>query len=319
LRLTDAFSHPRFSYRPETGEDPFHSFLGVPIRGREGVFGNLYCTEKTGGGHFTDEDEYVALLLAAQTAAAVENARLHEQSARLLSEVQQLQRSRERFFAMVNHELRNSIAGVFGWAEMLVRRKDPATVPRAAFEVLEAAEQSIALVNDLLDLSRLDEDRLRPHFAAVDSAFVARKSAGRCMPQAESKGVRLQVDAPRDLPPCHTDAHRVEQILVNLLTNAIRHTPTDSQVAVTVKSVGERILYVVQDEGPGIAVSDLERVFDIYETKAQEEGRGLGLGLPLSRRLARLLGGNLVAVYQPNAGGRVVLELPTAGQPLEVP
>ena len=313
IRLPDLGRHPdSFGFPPH--HPSMHSFLGVPIRGREGVFGNLYCTEKTGGGHFTDEDEYVALLLAAQTAAAVENARLHEQSARLLSEVQQLQRSRERFFAMVNHELRNSIAGVFGWAEMLVRRKDPATVPRAAFEVLEAAEQSIALVNDLLDLSRLDEDRLRPHFAAVDSAFVARKSAGRCMPQAGAKGVRLQVDAPRDLPPCHTDAHRVEQILVNLLTNAIRHTPTDSQVSITVRSDTERILYVVKDEGPGIDASQLERVFDIYETKAEEEGHGLGLGLPLSRRLARLLGGDLVAVHRPNGGGRLVLELPTAGQ-----
>jgi Osmosensitive K+ channel histidine kinase len=88
-------------------------------------------------------DEYVARLLAAQAAAAVENARLHEESAQLLEEVQQLQRTRERFFAMVNHELRNALAGVYGWAEMLVRKKDPATVPRAAFEVLDSAEQAI--------------------------------------------------------------------------------------------------------------------------------------------------------------------------------
>ena len=82
--------------------------------------------------------------------------------------MQQLQRSRERFFAMVNHELRNALAGVYGWAEMLVRKKDPATVPKAAFEVLDSADQAIALVNDLLDLSRLDEDRLKPVIREVE-------------------------------------------------------------------------------------------------------------------------------------------------------
>ncbi len=94
------------------------------------MFGNLYLTEKLGGERFTEDDEHIAVLLAANTAAAVENARLHEESARLLEEVQQLHRARERFFAMVNHELRNALAAVYGWAEMLVRKKDPATVPQ---------------------------------------------------------------------------------------------------------------------------------------------------------------------------------------------
>ena len=103
------------------------SFLGVPIFGNRGVFGNLYLAEKTDGETFTEEDEDIAILLAAKTAAAVENARHHEESARLPAEVQQLHRTRERFFAMVNHELRNALAAVYGWSEMLVRKKDPAT------------------------------------------------------------------------------------------------------------------------------------------------------------------------------------------------
>ena len=164
-----------------------HSFLGVPIVGRRGVFGNLYLTEKIGAEAFTDEDEHIAVLLAAITAAAVENARLHEESARLLEEVQQLHRTRERFFAMVNHELRNALAAVYGWAEMLVRKKDPATVPRAAFEVLDSAQQAIGLINDLLDLSRLDEDRLKPVIRAVEPASVARRAIGRITPAAEAR------------------------------------------------------------------------------------------------------------------------------------
>src|SRR5690606_12253290 len=153
IRLPDLTRHPDSVGFPP-GHPAMHSFLGVPIVGRRGTFGNLYVTEKIGADAFSEDDERLALLLAAQTAAAVENARLHEESARLIEEVQQLHRTRERFFAMVNHELRNALAAVYGWSEMLVRRKDPASVPRAAFEVLDSAEQAISLINDLLDLSR---------------------------------------------------------------------------------------------------------------------------------------------------------------------
>src|SRR5690348_5393638 len=234
IRLANLGSHPD-SHGFPPNHPPMSSFLGVPITGRRGTFGNLYLTEKIGGEEFTDVDEYVARLLAAQAAAAVENARLHEESARLLEEVQQLQRTRERFFAMVNHELRNALAGVYGWAEMLVRKKDPATVPRAAFEVLDSAERAIELINDLLDLSRLDEDRLKPAMRAVEPAGVVRRSIGRITPAAQARDVTIRAELPPGLPSCHTDASRVEQILINLIVNAVRHTPEHSEVCISVR------------------------------------------------------------------------------------
>src|SRR5215211_3698702 len=233
IRLPDLARHPD-SYGFPPHHPPMHSFLGVPILGRRGVFGNLYLTEKIGEPAFTDRDEHIAVLLAAITASAVENARLHEESARLLDEVQQLQRTRERFFAMVNHELRNALAAVYGWSEMLVRKKDPATVPKAAFEVLDSAEQAIGLINDLLDLSRLDEDRLKPVIRPVEPASVARRAIGRVIPAAEARQIRLELSVPAALPSCETDASRLEQILVNLLGNAIHHTPDASTVRVVI-------------------------------------------------------------------------------------
>ncbi len=311
IRLPDLASHAE-SYGFPPNHPPMHSFLGVPIVGRRGVFGNLYLTEKLGAAEFNDEDERVALLLAAQTAAAVENARLHEESARLLEEVQQLHRTRERFFAMVNHELRNALAGTFGWAEMLVRRKDPATVPRAAVEVLESAGQAVALINDLLDLSRLDEDRLKPHIQPVEPGATARRAIGMMTPQANLASVRLKLTLEPRLPDCETDHQRVEQILVNLLGNAIRHSPSDAVVELSVSRAGDRVEFVVLDEGPGVPESELETIFDIYVTKAPEEARGVGLGLPLSRRLAQLLKGRLRAVVRPGRGGCFILDLPVA-------
>lgn len=309
IRLADLSSHPDAAGFPPN-HPPMKSFLGVPIERRRGTFGILYLTEKLGGAEFTEEDEHIARLLAAQTGAAVENARLHEESARLLEEVQQLQRGRERFFAMVNHELRNALAGVFGWAEMLVRRKEPETVPKAAFEVLDSAEQAIALINDLLDLSRLDEDRLKPVFREVEPVAVARRAIGRVTPAAGAKTIGLELEALTPIGTCETDAHRVEQILINLLGNAIRHSPDKTVVRVRVLGREGRVVFEVQDQGPGIKPEDFERVFDIYETKPGEGG--VGLGLPLSRRLARLLGGELRAEARSDGGACFVLELPVA-------
>ncbi len=310
IRLPDLKRHPDSVGFPP-GHPVMRSFLGAPIVGRSGVFGNIYLTEKEGGGEFTEEDEYLILLFASQAAAAVDNARLHDESARLLEEVQQLQRARERFFAMVNHELRNALAAVFGWAEMLVRKKDPATVPPAAFEVLDSADQAIRLINDLLDLSRLDEDRLRPVMQEVDAGTAAQRALARSTPAAEKKRVVLATNALPRSTVARTDANRLEQILLNLLANAIRHTPDGSTVRIEVSLEAGIVAFEVIDEGPGVPEDDLDRIFDIYLTTA-EDGRGLGLGLPLSRRLARLLGGELRAL--PHAGGgRFRLEIPTSG------
>ena len=105
------------------------------------------------------------------------------------------------------------------------------------------------------------------------------------------------------MPTCLTDAMRVEQILGNVLNNAVRHAPDGSVVHPPRRRRWRAsLLFRVEDEGPGVPADDLERIFDIYETEAGEEARGVGLGLPLSRRLARLLGGDLFA--EASDGGR---------------
>jgi signal transduction histidine kinase len=308
IRLPDLGRHPASVGFPPN-HPPMRSFLGVPIASAQGVLGELYLTEKVGADEFSEEDEHIAVLLSLITGAAVENARLHTDRSRLLEEVQQLHRSRERFFAMVNHELRNALAAVYGWAEMLVRKKEPGTVPRAAYEVLDSAEQAVALISDLLDLSRLDEDRLKPVFRDLDAGALIRGAVHRVTPAAQEGGVELRTEGPGDGPVCRSDAHRVEQILVNLLRNAIRHSPPGTSVVGRVEPNGETVVFQIDDAGPGTDPDMAERMFDIYFTSAGEERQGHGLGLPLSRRLARLLGGDLVAESHPG-GGRFVLTLP---------
>jgi signal transduction histidine kinase len=311
LRLSDVRSHPESVGFPP-GHPMMRSFLAVPIQATPGTVGQLYLAEKTGGTEFDAADEHFAVLLALVTGSAVENARLHTDRARLLEEVQQLHRSRERFFAMVNHELRNALAAVYGWAEMLVRRKDPAGVPRAAYEILDSAEQAVALISDLLDLSRLDEDRLKPVFRNVEAAGVVRGAIQRVTPFAQEGHITFATEGDGEGLICRTDPHRVEQIMVNLLRNAVRHSPQKSAVTTDVRRAEGMIEFRVRDQGPGIPPEDREKVFDVYFTSVSEERLGHGLGLPLSRRLARLLGGELLVDEPTGKGAVFLLRLPIA-------
>lgn len=308
IRLADLTSHPDASGFP-SGHPPMRSFLGVPVRSQDVVFGNLYVTEKLTGPEFTAEDEQMAQLLATSTAAAIRNARLHEETHQLLDEVQRLMRGRERFFAMINHELRNSLTAVQGWSEMALRTP-PAVEPREALtEVLEASQEAMTLVADLLDLARLEEDRLRITTNAVDPAELIRRAISRIRPLALAADVELAVRHDELIPPIVTDAGRVEQILNNLLTNAIRHAPPGSTVEVCAAAQDSQVVVTVLDQGPGVAATDVDRIFNVYESR-RGAGPGVGLGLAVSRRLAALLGGSLIAIHQAAGGGRFELRLP---------
>jgi signal transduction histidine kinase len=306
LRLPDLTQHPK-SYGFPAHHPPMKSFLGVPIVDQGGPIGNLYLTEKIGADEFTHEDEAVASMLAAQAAVAVNNAQLHEESARLLGEVRAMQASRDRFFAMINHELRNALTGVYGWAELLVRKGD---APRAAVEVYESAERTLGLLNDLLDLSRLEADRLKPVIRGADARELVREAIDTLEPSARARGVDIVTVGPEGEIACHTDSQRVRQILVNLLTNAVRHSPEKDVVTVELKVGDSRLRFDVVDKGEGIAPAQQAAIFEAFVQAGSNSERGTGLGLTLSRQLARLLGGDLRLESQVGAGARFTLEIP---------
>ena len=313
LRLKDLSSHPK-SY----GFPPHHpsmtSFLGVPILGRAGPIGNLYLTEKQGAEEFTEQDEAFAVLLAAHAAVAVENARFHEERERLLSEVRSMQVSRDRFFAMINHELRNALTAVHGWAELWLR-KAGSRAPRSAREVYESAQRALTLLEDLLDLSQLDASKLEPRVREVDGWEVARESVSSVEPAAEWRGIRIETAGPGTVQSLRTDPQRVRQILINLLTNAVRHSPEDGVVTVELDQGEESIRFHVVDRGDGIAPRDQVVIFEAFERSGRDTERGTGLGLAVSRKLARLLGGDLSVESRAGAGARFTLELPRHPEP----
>jgi len=304
IRTADISRHPeRFGFPPH--HPPMKSFLGVPVAGRGRVFGNLYLTEKIGADEFSTEDEAIAVLLAAQAAVAIENAQL-------LGQVQAMQRQRDLFVAMMNHELRNALTGVYGWAERLVRSRSPEATKVAAQEVYEAADRTIILLNNFLDLTRLDAGKVRPVWRDVDVATAIGRAVASVAPAAEAKQIALAVQSNGGPTAVRTDRVRFEQILINLLSNAIRHGPASTPVEIVIESADDKFRLLVIDRGPGVPSELRERVFEPFERFDPHSGAGTGLGLPVSRRLAEVMGGRLCVDETPGGGATFVLVLPLA-------
>ena len=280
LRVTRLADHPRSVGFPEH-HPPMTSFLGVPVIGHSGPIGNLYLTDKEFG-DFTHHDEELAVLFASQVAVAVE-------SARLLERTESIMRSQEQFYSTVNHELRNALLGVHGWADLLVRKMGDEG-PRAAREVFESAESALELLEDLLTLNKLEAGKLEPTPRTCDLASVGRQAVSSLEGLADKRSILITTAFPQELD-AFTDPIRIKQILVNLITNGLRHSPDGSTMDVSLHD-GPRFIFEVENEGD-VETDLLGEIFEEFVQGDSSKERGLGLGLPLSRRIARLLGGDV--------------------------
>ncbi|HLM68305.1 MAG TPA: ATP-binding protein [Longimicrobium sp.] len=270
-------------------------------------------------GAFGEDDLGLLAVLGRQATLALDNARLHAQTrqqARTLEEqasaLERAMTERSRFFASMSHELRTPINAILGYGELLREGEygDLAPAQNGALErVVRSGRHLLELVNDVLDISKLEAGKLEVFPEPIPLAVLLRELASTLELQARAKQLALEVVVNREVTAV-TDPGRVRQIVLNLLSNAVKFTDVGS-VRMVLDSAGPWAEIRVEDTGPGIDPEDQERVFQEFEQARGAAGRGgTGLGLPISRRLAGLLGGDLSMRSTPGEGSVFTLRLP---------
>lgn len=218
---------------------------------------------------------------------------------------------RRRMTADIAHELRTPLSIIRGQVEALQDGIFPADAEHLA-PIQDETMLLNRLVEDLRTLALAEAGQLALQKSEVDLVTLVERMASKFRPLGSEKGIALTVDAPRALPPVVMDAHRIEQVLTNLLANAVRHTPKGGEVLIRVRDERELLIQIV-DSGPGIPVEDLPYVFDRFwrgdRSRARDRG-GSGLGLAIARQLVALHGGRIWVENGPERGAVFSLALP---------
>jgi signal transduction histidine kinase len=308
-----------------------HVGLGVPLT----LFGETFGALVVG---YRDpypvsaRDTLLALTLARHAAVAINNARLHaaladrsEELQRANEELHRTSQLKERFFAAMSHELRTPVNGIMGRQTLLldgISGELPAPVRTQLEKANASAKTLLHLVDEILDYARLEAGKMAVNLVDVRLRGVVAEALASVEPQAAAKGITLESRMDDAAAPVRTDTDRTRQIVLNLLSNAVKFTERGSvtvSAAPVADAGGERWMEVrVRDTGPGIQRADQERIFLEFEQVAGTRG-GTGLGLPISRRLAQLLGGDLRVESEPGAGSTFILRLPLSPTPAATP
>jgi signal transduction histidine kinase len=225
-------------------------------------------------------------------------------SARLKS----MDEQRRSFLADVTHELRTPLSVIRGQAEAIADGVYPADAPHLA-PILDATEALDRLVEDLRTLVLTDAGNLVLHKERIDIGALAHDTVESFRPQAESAGMSLTTEIAESVPPIEVDPARIRQVIGNLLSNAIRHTPRGGSIKVAVGSAAGQVTITVTDTGEGIPLELLPHVFERFVKGPQSTGSGLGLAI--AREIVQAHGGSAEVRNGPGGGAVVTVRFPT--------
>ncbi|NTU85881.1 MAG: response regulator, partial [Chloroflexales bacterium] len=321
LRLTQAEleAHPAWRESHAAGAPaPRNGVLAVPLCTQDHTcIGVVQLAEKDDGA-FTAADEALLRQLVQTTVIALANQHLYAQEQRARVQAEEASRLKDEFLATVSHELRTPLTAVLGYAQLLLRRThDEAYVARTAAKLVRSAQDQAQLIEDLLDVSRIVSGRLRIDLRPIDMARVIGAALDTVRPAVETKGLQLQIDLRPEASVVIGDAHRVQQVVWNLLANATKFTPPGGRILVRLERLDNVVQLTVSDTGQGISAAFLPHVFDRFrqaDSTSQRTHGGLGLGLAIVRHLVELHGGTVAAASPGEGqGATFTVWLPLAG------
>lgn len=230
-----------------------------------------------------------------------------------LTRLRRLETVRRDFISNISHELRTPLASLKALAETLLESAlDDPPAARRFLQRMETEVDALSLmVSELLELSRIESGRVPLQLVATRPLDLVNQAVERLRLQAERASLSVCIECPEDLPEIQVDAKRMEQVLVNLLHNAIKFTPAGGKITVRAQAQRERILFAVQDTGVGIAVEDLPRIFErFYKADRARSGGGTGLGLAIARHLVEAHGGQIWAESEKGKGSTFYFSVP---------
>ncbi len=322
IRLDDVKQDPRYGrnaphFGMPRGHLPVTSYLAVPVVSRTGeVIGGLFLGHEQAG-VFPERLEPIMAGVAAQLAIAIDNARLLEKEQRARASAEEASRAKDEFLAVLSHELRTPLNAVYGWARMLRAGEVEGEAAKRALDVImRNADAQVQLIDDMLDVSRIVSGRMRLDVRTVDLRAVVDAALDAVRPAAEAKGLRLQSVLDPQAFGISGDPDRLQQVVWNLLINAVKFTPRGGRVQVELRRVNSHVEIVVSDTGQGIAPDVLPHVFERFQQGDSTSTRrhaGLGLGLALVRHLIELHGGTVEAFSAGEGQGSIfTVKLPVA-------
>jgi signal transduction histidine kinase/CheY-like chemotaxis protein len=322
VRVDDITRDPRYGknaphHGMPKGHLPVRSYLAASVVSRTGeAIGGLFFGHSQPG-VFTERSERLVAGIAAQAAVAIDNARLYEESRRLVERLSESDRRKDEFLATLSHELRNPLAPLRNSVQLLRMREaaDPAAAP--IHQMMDRqVDHLVRLVDDLLEVSRISRGTFELRRERVELATVVRNAVDTSNPLIHAAGHQLTVSMPREPLWLDGDPVRLAQILANLLNNAATYTERGGRISVRAWREDGQALIAVRDNGTGIAADALPRMFQMFHRGAASSRRnpsGLGIGLSLARGLAEMHRGTLTAKSEgPGRGSEFTVRLPLA-------
>ncbi|MGC8838212.1 MAG: ATP-binding response regulator [Anaerolineae bacterium] len=302
-------------FRPLLRALDLSSAIITPLTAKEGILGALVVGWKATVGQFPPGHAEFLAVLGSQAAIALDNARLFEDIQKAYRELQTLDRLKSEFINIAAHELRTPIAILMGYASLL-EETAPEDLREPLAIMVRNAERLSSLVDDLLNLERLQAGSTLLHVEAVSPAELVEEVIRDFRPLADSKSLRLEAEVQPGLLPIQTDRKKLHLVVANLVSNAVKFTPEGGQVKVRAfrDEAEEALVVEVQDTGIGIPAEEQERIFQpFYQVGSSLTRRheGMGLGLSIVKGMLALLGGTVSVESQVGQGSTFRVRIPS--------
>jgi signal transduction histidine kinase len=295
----------RFGYR---------ALLSVPLLREDQIIGSLSFNRKAPG-EFPPEVVDVLKTFATQSALAIQNARLFREIADKSAQLEAASRHKSEFLANMSHELRTPLNAIIGFSEVLAEKMFGEVNDKQSEylrDILESGRHLLSLINDILDLSKIEAGRMELEASEFDLPTAIQNALTLVRERALRRGIALHHAIDDRVADIRADERKVKQVLLNLLSNAIKFTPEGGRIDVRAAPADELVAVSVTDSGVGIAPEDQEAVFEEFRQvgTADKKAEGTGLGLALSRKFIELHGGRIWVTSQVGVGSKFTFTLP---------